>query len=115
MVKQNFVGTVVRTMANECKVRVERHVEHPRVHKLIPFHKSFICADKGNKAQIGDVVRIQSIKPITPIKYFEVSSVIQLGMRINDPVTGEVRAFLPDGFIKDYSKFPEQRPKKGRR
>ncbi|KAI9172918.1 hypothetical protein H9P43_007049 [Blastocladiella emersonii ATCC 22665] len=115
MVKQNFVGTVLRTALGECKVRVERHVEHARVHKLVPFHKSFIVHDPKQAAKPGDVVRIQSIKPITPIKYFAVAEIIQHGMRAFNPATGREEAYIPDGFVKDYSKFPAQKPKKGRR
>ncbi|KAI9220483.1 hypothetical protein BC828DRAFT_383434 [Blastocladiella britannica] len=106
MVKQNFVGTVIRTAANECKVRVERHAVHPRVQKLIPFHKNFTCVNAEGKAQLGDVVRIESIPPVTAAKYFSVKEIVQLGVRIQDPVSRTMRAYIPDGMIKDYSKFP---------
>jgi hypothetical protein len=81
---------------------------------LIPFHKNFICDDPESKAQLGDVVRIEAIKAISPSKYFAVNSVIQLGKRYTDPTTGETHAYIPPGFIKDYSKFPEARLSKKR-
>ncbi|KAJ3363208.1 hypothetical protein GGF31_001229 [Allomyces arbusculus] len=117
MVRQNFVGTVIKAMeTGGVKVRVERHRLHPRVHKLVPFHKNFICVNpEAKQAQLGDVVRITSIKPLNPVTYFSVTDVIKQGTRIRDPVTGELKAFLPDGFIKDYSKFAPARVKKARK
>ncbi len=68
---QSFTGTVVKTaMKDTATVRVDRYVKHPKYKKYVTRSKKFLVHDPGNTAQVGDVVTIVAVKPISKLKRF---------------------------------------------
>lgn len=74
MKKQILRGTVVSDkMQNTIVVEVERKVPHKLYKKIIKITKKF-KADKNNMSvAVGDVVSIESTKPMSKTKYFKVT------------------------------------------
>ena len=65
-------GTVVASkMTDTCTVAVERYVKHPKYKKYLRRTKKFLVHDKGNTANVGDMVEIKEVRPITKRKSFE--------------------------------------------
>lgn len=65
-------GTVVASkMMDTCTVAVERYVKHPKYKKYMRRTKKFLVHDKGNTAQVGQVVEIKETRPISKRKRFE--------------------------------------------
>lgn len=64
-------GTVVASkMKDTCTVAVERYVKHPKYKKYLRRTKKFLVHDAGNTAQVGDVVEIKEVRPISKRKTF---------------------------------------------
>jgi small subunit ribosomal protein S17 len=71
-------GIVVSNkMANTVVVEVTRKVAHPLYKKLIKKSKKFTADSTGIEVNVGDRVKIGSIRPISKTKYFKVLEVIK--------------------------------------
>lgn len=103
MVRQTFVGTVINILPKTVKVRVERQKLHPKVQKLITYHKNFLSHDENTLASVGDVVRITACRPLSPRKFFEVTEIIKPAEKFIDE-NGKLITKLEEGMIKQYPK-----------
>ena len=64
-------GKVVSSkMTDTITVAVERYVKHPKYKKYLRRTKKFLVHDAGNTAQVGDVVEIKEVNPISKRKSF---------------------------------------------
>jgi len=64
-------GKVVSSkMTDTCTVAVERYVKHPKYKKYLRRTKKFLVHDAGNTANVGDVVEIKEVNPISKRKSF---------------------------------------------
>ena len=71
-------GQVIGTaMQDTAKVLVQRYVKHPKYKKYIKKHKKYLVHDKGNKAQLGDLVEIKESRPISKRKRFVLFKVLR--------------------------------------
>ncbi|CAO3619153.1 unnamed protein product [Cunninghamella echinulata] len=78
--RQNFVGMVVgNAMQKTVKVKVVRQKLHPVVLKTIKLHKNYLAHDENELCKLGDVVRIEACRPLSKLKKFTVSEVLQTG------------------------------------
>ncbi|HEX9804458.1 MAG TPA: 30S ribosomal protein S17, partial [Candidatus Dojkabacteria bacterium] len=57
------------------RVKVETKKPHPMYGKIIKSHKSYIAHDEENKCQIGDIVEIQEVRPISKRKSWMVINI----------------------------------------
>ncbi|KAG4304787.1 hypothetical protein PORY_001840 [Pneumocystis oryctolagi] len=75
----NFKGIVVSSglMKKTVKVRVARHVMHPKVQKMITLHKNYLVHDEASICENGDVVRIEACRPLSARKRFFISEILQ--------------------------------------
>jgi small subunit ribosomal protein S17 len=65
-------GKVVASkMTDTITVAVERYVKHPKYKKFMRRTKKYLVHDKGNTANVGDVVDIKETRPISKRKSFE--------------------------------------------
>jgi small subunit ribosomal protein S17 len=64
-------------MANTVVVEVTLRVAHPLYKKLMKRSKKFKADSTGLTLNIGDKVKIVSIRPISKDKYFKVLEVIK--------------------------------------
>ncbi len=70
---QEFTGTVVKTaMKDTATVRVDRYVKHPKYKKYRTLSKKYLVHDPGNTVQVGEVVTIVGVKPISKMKRFAI-------------------------------------------
>lgn len=71
-------GTIVSNkMGSTVVVEVTRRVAHPLYKKLMKKSKKFKADSTGLELNVGDKVKIGSIKPMSKDKYFKVLEVIK--------------------------------------
>ena len=71
-------GVIVSNkMTNTVVVEVTRRVAHPLYKKLQKRSKKFKAESNGLTLNVGDKVKIVSIKPMSKDKYFKVLEVIK--------------------------------------
>ena len=71
--KQTFKGIVVSDkMKDTVVVIVERYVKDEKYHKFITLRKRYKVHNPGNTKKVGDKVMIQSCRPISRHKSFQI-------------------------------------------
>ena len=76
--KRQLVGTVLSNkMDKTVTVRVERTVIHPIYKKFIRRRTKFAAHDAQNSCSIGDRVLISESRPISKLKRWRVSQIIE--------------------------------------
>lgn len=76
--KRQVVGIVVSNkMDKTIVVRVERLVKHRVYHKYIRKRSKYAAHDEMNACQVGDRVIITESKPLSKIKKWRVSSIVE--------------------------------------
>jgi small subunit ribosomal protein S17 len=77
-VKRQVIGTVVSNkMDKSVVVQVERLVRHPAYKKFIRRRNKFMAHDNENTCQIGDRVLITESRPLSKMKRWRVSRIIE--------------------------------------
>ncbi len=75
--KQVLKGTVSSNkMQKTIVVDVSRYVQHPKYKKYYTINKKYKAHDEKNDANIGDVVEIESCKPLSKDKKFTLLNVV---------------------------------------
>ncbi|MDB5259412.1 MAG: ribosomal protein small subunit ribosomal protein [Candidatus Taylorbacteria bacterium] len=73
--RKTLQGVVVSDkMKDTCVVLVERYVKDPKYQKFMNSRKRFKVHDAGNTKKIGDKVTIESCRPISRHKSFQIVS-----------------------------------------
>jgi small subunit ribosomal protein S17 len=76
--KRQLTGTVVSDkMDKTAIVQVERLVKHPLYKKYIRRRNKFAAHDTENRCKIGDKVLITESKPISKLKRWRVTDIIE--------------------------------------
>ena len=76
--KRQLIGTVLSNkMDKTVTVQVERTVIHPIYKKFIRRRAKFAAHDAGNDCGIGDRVLISESRPISKLKRWRVSQIIE--------------------------------------
>jgi len=76
--KQSLIGKVISTkMKSTVCVEVTRLIAHPVYKKRIKKHKKFLSHVSNVVPKDGDIVRITATKPISKIKRWRVSKILQ--------------------------------------
>lgn len=71
-------GVVVSDkMDKSVVVKVETLKLHQRYHKFIKRSKKFMAHDEGNEFKIGDIVEIMETKPLSKLKRWRVTKLIE--------------------------------------
>ena len=75
---KSIKGTVVsNAMDKSVVVEVSRVKTHPLYRKKYVVHSKFKAHDEKNEYQVGDVVEIEPVKPISKDKFFKVSNKVK--------------------------------------
>lgn len=77
-IQQNktFKGEVVSvSMKDTVVVRVSDYKKHPKYKKFLVHRKRYKVHDAGNTCKLGDMVEIESTKPISKEKHFKISRI----------------------------------------
>jgi small subunit ribosomal protein S17 len=75
---KNKIGRVVSNkMDKTVVIAIERLVVHPRYSKKVKNTKKIYAHDKDNQCQIGDVVRVTEARPLSRLKRWRVTEILQ--------------------------------------
>jgi len=75
--KSELTGKVVSDKNDKSiTVVVETYRRHPLYGKRVKYSKKYTAHDEKNKAKIGDTVRLQSTRPLSKTKRYELVEVI---------------------------------------
>lgn len=76
--RRQVVGTIVSNkMDKSVVVQVERLVKHPLYKKYIRRRNKYMAHDQENTCQIGDRVMITEARPLSKVKRWRVSRIIE--------------------------------------
>ncbi len=76
--KRQVVGTVVSDkMDKTVVVSVERLVQHSLYKKFIRRRNKFTAHDENNECRIGDKVKITESRPLSKMKRWRVSEIVE--------------------------------------
>jgi small subunit ribosomal protein S17 len=76
--RRQVVGTIVSDkMDNSVVVQVERWIKHPLYKKYIRRRNKYMAHDQENTCQIGDRVLITESRPLSKVKRWRVSRIIE--------------------------------------
>ncbi|HEX5725998.1 MAG TPA: 30S ribosomal protein S17 [Longimicrobiaceae bacterium] len=76
--RKTRVGTVVSDkMDKTVVVKVERRLSHPLYGKQVTRTKKYHAHDENNEYHVGDVVRITETRPLSKLKRWRVSELIE--------------------------------------
>ena len=76
--KRQVVGTVISNkMDKTVIVLVESLVKHRLYHKYIKRRAKFAAHDKGNTCRLGDKVLITESRPLSKIKKWRVTEIVE--------------------------------------
>ncbi|KAK9464358.1 hypothetical protein V1512DRAFT_268543 [Lipomyces arxii] len=75
--RQNFLGMVISQgkMAKTIKVRVQIPVKKSRLNAVVNKRHDFLVHDEGEICREGDIVRIESTRPLSARKFFAVAEI----------------------------------------
>jgi small subunit ribosomal protein S17 len=74
-VKQGVV--VSDKMQNTVVVKVDRKFRHPQYEKVVIRSKKYYAHDESGKVKMGDVVEIKETRPLSKLKRWRVTSVVE--------------------------------------
>ena len=76
--KQEIVGKVVSAACNKTiTIEVVTYKKHPLYKKNVKTTKKYAVHDEENKAQVGDIVKAVSCKPISKTKKLMLDSIVE--------------------------------------
>ena len=79
--KRRFKTRIGRVVSNKMDktvvVAVERLVSHPMYQKRVKRLKKIYAHDKDNQCQIGDIVRVTESRPLSRLKRWRVSKIME--------------------------------------
>jgi small subunit ribosomal protein S17 len=76
--RQERQGTVVSdAMDKTIVVRVDTISAHPRYKKVVRRSRKFHAHDERNEAKVGDVVRIVETRPLSALKRWRLTEIVQ--------------------------------------
>lgn len=76
--RRQVIGTIVSNkMDRSVVVQVERLVKHPLYKKYIRRRNRYMAHDNENTCQIGDRVLITETRPLSKVKRWRVSRIIE--------------------------------------
>ena len=76
--RQSLIGQVISTKMNKTvNVKVTRKISHPLYHKKVNRFKNYLAHVSSVVPENGDIVKINSIKPMSKLKRWQVSQIIR--------------------------------------
>ena len=76
--KKNRTGIVISDkMQKTIIVKVMRLAKHPRYNRIIKKYNKFKAHDEGNKAKIGNLVRIEETRPLSKDKRWRLVEILK--------------------------------------
>ncbi|MFQ6612056.1 MAG: 30S ribosomal protein S17 [Fidelibacterota bacterium] len=83
--RQTLVGEVVSDkMDKTVVVKVMRRIPHPVYRKYVKRFKKYFAHAGSVKPEIGDIVKISAVRPMSKIKRWQVSEIIRESVKIGN-------------------------------
>lgn len=64
-------------MEKTITVSVERRLRHPMYGKFVKHTKTFMAHDQNNDCNIGDLVRIMEVRPMSKLKRWRLLEIVE--------------------------------------
>jgi small subunit ribosomal protein S17 len=81
-------GTVTSASCSKTiTVLVERTFAHPKYGKFVRKHKKYHAHDERNEAQVGDVVEIMATRPMSKLKRWRLTRIVESPALRTTPVS----------------------------
>ena len=78
MANKEIVGTVVSDAMNKSVVvTIERQVRHELYGKQQRLTSRFMAHDEKNEAKVGDRVRVQETRPLSKLKRWRLTEIVE--------------------------------------
>lgn len=75
--RKERVGEVVSDkMSKTIVVRVERRFRHPQFKKVVTAYSKLYAHDEGERAQTGDLVRVEETRPLSRSKRWRLVEIL---------------------------------------
>jgi small subunit ribosomal protein S17 len=75
--KERQGKVISNKMAKTIVVQVQRRFPHPTYKKVITAHSKFYAHDEKGEAKVGDVVLIQETRPLSKLKRWRLTQVVE--------------------------------------
>ena len=77
--KERLGKVISNKMTKTIVVSVERRFQHPTYKKVIKAFSKFYAHDEKSEAQVGDVVLIEETRPLSKLKRWRLTQVVEKG------------------------------------
>jgi small subunit ribosomal protein S17 len=75
--KERQGKVISNKMAKTIVVQVQRRFPHPQYKKVITAYSKFYAHDEKGEAKVGDVVLIQETRPLSKLKRWRLTQVVE--------------------------------------
>lgn len=75
--KERLGKVISNKMAKTIVVQVERRFPHPAYKKVITSYAKFYAHDEKSEAKVGDLVLIQETRPLSKLKRWRLTQVVE--------------------------------------
>lgn len=77
-IKKEKIGKVIKNKCNKSiTINTTRIIKHPIYGKFIKKNKKFMAHDEQNKCEIGDIVKIIEVRPISKKKKWRIIKILK--------------------------------------
>ncbi len=84
--KERQGKVISNKMAKTIVVQVQRRFPHPQYKKVITAYSKFYAHDEKSEARVGDVVLIQETRPLSKLKRWRLTQIVERGAEAPVPV-----------------------------
>ncbi len=84
--KERQGRVISNKMAKTIVVRVQRRFPHPQYKKVITAYSKFYAHDEKGEAKVGDVVLIEETRPLSKLKRWRLTQVVERAPEAPVPV-----------------------------
>jgi small subunit ribosomal protein S17 len=83
--KERLGKVISNKMTKTIVVSVERRFPHPQYKKVVTSYSKFYAHDEKSEANVGDVVLIEETRPLSKLKRWRLTQVLEKGEAVAKP------------------------------
>jgi small subunit ribosomal protein S17 len=84
--KERQGRVISNKMAKTIVVQVQRRFPHPQYKKVVTAYSKFYAHDEKSEAKVGDMVLIQETRPLSKLKRWRLTQIVERGAEAPAPV-----------------------------
>src|ERR1700683_224264 len=84
--KERLGKVIAAKMAKTIVVQVQRRFPHPEYKKVITAYSKFYAHDEKSEAKVGDLVLIVETRPLSKLKRWRLTEIVERGTEAPAPV-----------------------------